>query len=102
MTNKIHDLILDALSLVDYQKCILFGSQARGGATGSSDYDILIITKQPVSHEEKFFIAAKVRNCLAQNLIDADVLVRSSDEVEAYRDLPGSIIRHAVLEGVEL
>jgi uncharacterized protein len=102
MTKKIHDLIKNALSQVAYQKCILFGSQARGDAIESSDYDILIIIKEPLSRDDKFMIASQVRAVLARNLIDADVLVRSADEVDAYRELPGSVIRHAVMEGVEL
>lgn len=91
-----------ALSTVEHDRCILFGSRARGDAGGSSDYDLMIIVGRPCSQSEKLAVANRIRSFLAERLINADVIVKSSDEVECYKELSGSIVRNALSEGVTI
>lgn len=63
---------------------------------------MLVILDAPASRDEKLDIAARIRIAFSRDLIDADVLVRSTDDVEAYRDMPGSVVRHAMQEGIEV
>ena len=46
--------------------------------------------------------SAALRRALADEGIDADIIIKSHDEVEYYRDKIGSVVRMAVLEGVAL
>jgi predicted nucleotidyltransferase len=95
-------IIRNVLMDIEYEKCILFGSRAKGLANASSDYDLLIIINHTLSQPERFAIAAKIRVALARYIIDADVIVTTVDEAEAYRNMPGSVIRHAIEQGILL
>ncbi|MDD5676302.1 MAG: nucleotidyltransferase domain-containing protein [Chitinivibrionales bacterium] len=90
----------ESLEGIDYENCLLFGSRARGTAQDDSDYDILIILKQPCSQHEKYAIANRIRSHLARYLIPADVLVKTKEDIELYGWLPGGTIRHALRDGV--
>lgn len=96
------EIIKAALSTIEYDRCILFGSRARGDAGGNSDYDLMIVVGRPYSQPEKFAVANRIRSFLADRFINADVIVRSSDEVERYKGFSGSIVRNALSEGVML
>jgi len=67
-----------------------------------SDYDLLVVVEHTFSHADKFRMASEARRSLAQERIDADIIIRSEEEVEASRELRGSIVRNALLEGVAL
>ena len=60
---------------------ILFGSRARGNFTSSSDWDVMVITRQGFSVEEKMYYSKRIREKLAQLGIDGDVLLKSESEV---------------------
>jgi predicted nucleotidyltransferase len=94
--------LFQALSSIDYSRCILFGSHARGTARDDSDYDILVVMRNPLTHTEKFTIASTMRKKLADNHIDVDIIVRSEEEVEKNKEFRGSIIRNALREGIPL
>ena len=102
--NKINefDLLKKALSSLPCKKIILFGSRARGDAVDESDYDILMITDKPLLHSENYSAATEIRRSLAQKNIDADIIIKSEEEVETCKNIRGSLIRNALLEGVTL
>jgi predicted nucleotidyltransferase len=96
------DLLKKTLSSVLCKRIILFGSHARGDATAGSDYDILIITEKPLQHSENYSTATELRRSLAQKNIDVDIIIKSEEEVETLKNIRGSLIRNALLEGVTL
>jgi len=102
MKDSTIEIIKAALSNIEYDKCIMFGSRARGDARKNSDYDLMIIVNTSFTQHEKFAMANCLRSFLADRFINADVIVRSSDEVERYKDFSGSIVRNALSEGVTL
>ena len=96
------ELLKKALSSIPSTRVILFGSRARGTARNDSDYDVLIVMDHSLSHKEKFRLASALRKSLAQSHIDADIFIRSEEEVAMSRELRGSIVRNALMEGVDL
>lgn len=94
--------ILTTLSLVEYDKIILFGSRARGDSNSQSDFDLLLILSHHASIAEKIRLATDLRKRFASNLIDADIIVKDAEDVRYLKDKPGSIVRNALREGVTL
>jgi uncharacterized protein len=88
------------LAEIEYDRCILFGSYARGDYTKESDLDILLVLKEPLPRDERQQLAAGIRRRLAEWFIPADVIICSVDEMEKYREVRGTVIRNALLEGV--
>jgi len=94
--------ILDSLSTFDYEKIILFGSRAREDFNEYSDYDLLIVLKQTSTIQEKMIISKKIRQLLATESIDADVLIKNKTDIDYFKDKIGSVIHNALLEGIQL
>jgi predicted nucleotidyltransferase len=92
--------IKEALAGIDYSRCILFGSQARGDDGPESDYDLLIITEKELLQEEKFILTDKIRVFIAPYLIPVDIIVLSEREVARNRKFAGSLAKNALAEGV--
>ncbi len=88
--------------LYEYQSIILFGSRARGTNRLKSDYDILIVLKDEVTEKEKIKITTKIRKSLAQKDIDADILVKTKNEIDYFKNKMGSVVNIAIKEGVVL
>jgi predicted nucleotidyltransferase len=102
MDNKIQEVIKQTFNDLDYERIILFGSRARDDFSEGSDYDILIIVQKSLAIEEKMRLSGRLRKELAKKGIDADIIIKSSDEVEYYKDKIGSVVRTALKEGVAL
>jgi len=102
MDERIHNLLKDAFSDFAYESAILFGSRARGDFAAGSDYDVLVITRSRLTIREKMNRSAVFRRKLADEGIDADIILKSRDEIDYYRDKIGSVVRMAVQEGVAL
>jgi len=102
MDERIHNLLKDAIGDFAYESAILFGSRARGDSSTGSDYDVLVITRSRLTIREKRDRSAVLRRKLAVEGIDADIILKSRDEVNYYRDKIGSVVRMAVQEGIVL
>jgi predicted nucleotidyltransferase len=102
MNKEIQRLLKKTFGDLDYEKIILFGSRAKGEFSEESDYDILIIVQKSLAIEEKMRLLARLRKELAKKGIDADIIIKSSDEVEYYKDKIGSVVKTALKEGVAL
>lgn len=87
---------------IKIEKIILFGSRARGDYKKDSDWDLLIITKEKITREEKLRIAHLIRKELANQLIPIDILIKSEEEVERRKNVIGSVIKTAMIEGIVL
>ena len=70
-------------------KVILFGSQAWGTPTESSDIDLYVIV--PESSDRPVQRARKARACIGDIRVPLDILVRTRDEAEKYRHLHASL-----------
>ena len=75
---------------------ILFGSQARGDTTKSSDIDLLVIMNDVLDTRKA---AVEMRILLKDMPINKDIVVSTPDEVESLRDVVGTIPYAAIREG---
>ena len=78
------------------ERIILFGSHARGNAGPDSDVDLLVVLRDAAPKRAK---AVAIYELLAGSGLPKDVIVVSPEEVERYRDVPGTLIRSALREG---
>ena len=47
-------------------------------------------------------LSKRIREYLAKSGIDVDVVIKSDAEVQVLKEMPGSIVRNAMKEGVAL
>ena len=78
------------------EKVILFGSYASGTPQGSSDVDLLVVLREPISKKQA---ATEIYKYLGVTGLPKDVIVATPEELERYRDMPGHIIRPALRDG---
>ncbi|MBI4330535.1 MAG: nucleotidyltransferase domain-containing protein [Chloroflexi bacterium] len=100
--NFIKTVVLDILDKekVAADRIILFGSRATGQNTEHSDYDLLVVTRRTMPVQTRIGLSTKIRKELARSLIDADVFIRSGEEVEEHKDEVGTLAREALKEGL--
>jgi predicted nucleotidyltransferase len=84
-------------------RVVLFGSRARGEGDRYSDYDLLIITPETFTLQEKIDWSSRLDRAIV-NAIHApvDILLNSEEEIRQKQELPGHIIRSVIREGVDL
>ena len=87
---------------ISSESIILFGSRARGDYNEDSDYDILIVTEETFPFKEKIRISEAVRDWVVKLHIPSDIIIRSCEEINYFRDKIGSVIREALREGIVL
>ena len=102
MTDSLKKTLDDALQQFSLDRIILFGSRARGDASSTSDYDLLIILKESLTIPEKMRISKLLRQKLAAQGIDADIILKSVEEIEYYKDKIGNVTGSALREGIVL
>ena len=90
---RVRDILVRVL---DPEKIILFGSAARGETGPDSDLDLLVV-KSGVAHRRR--LAQRIYRCLVGLEAPVDVLVVTPEDVEAFKDEPGTIIGPALREG---
>jgi len=71
------------------QRIILFGSYANGTPTEESDLDLLIIKDSDIPSRLQ---NRKVRRILSDLRIPVDVIVKTTEEFQTYKDIIGTII----------
>jgi len=96
------NIIKKALEGIEYEKIILFGSRARGDNRKDSDFDLMVVVPKNLLIEDKFKIQKILRTTLAKRFIDADVIVKSIEEINRYKNITGSIVKYANREGIEI
>ena len=80
----------------DPDSIILFGSHARGTASADSDIDLLVVLPIKGSKRAK---RIEMRLALYEFPVEMDIIVATPEDVERFRDIPGTIIRPALQEG---
>ena len=96
-TKKIKEIAKQYFSDADV---MLFGSRANDSANDKSDYDVLIITKQSLSPEDKTPFRTQIRKDLLKLGIRSDILIQSRTEVEKKKKLPGHLIRNIMRDAI--
>jgi len=100
------EVIKETISLIlksegiDTFQVYLFGSRARGDFSPHSDYDILIVSKKKLRIKEKIKLFTRVRRLLAKKRYNVDIIIKSNDEVDYYKNKIGHIVRSALKEGI--
>ena len=84
-------------------RVLLFGSRAKGTDDRFSDYDLLIITPETLTPQEKIHLRTRIDRAIVETLrVPVDLLINSEEEVREKLELPGHIIRSAMREGIIL
>jgi len=82
------------------QRVVLFGSYAREEADPNSDVDLLVEMHLPTKRAEK---GNPVRRAIAERFVlPVDVVIKSPEMIEKYRNDPHSLVYQALEEGVVL
>lgn len=93
---KIGEMVQRIVGRFHPEKIILFGSYARGDAGPDSDVDLLVVMHVQGSRRQK---ATEIDLALADRRIPLDLLVVTPEQFERDRDVIGTVIRPAALEG---
>ncbi len=83
----------------DPEQIILFGSQARGDAGPDSDIDLLVVMPLKNPRREKRNLELAMRRTVFDIKFPNDIIVVTPEEVAWQKDIPGTIVRPALLEG---
>ena len=80
-------------------RVILYGSRAQGSTTQESDFDFLVIEKDPVSKRQEM---RRLRQAVADLDCPVDVWVMGEQEFEETRDVIGGLAYPAYKYGIVL
>jgi predicted nucleotidyltransferase len=80
-------------------RVILYGSRAQGSATKESDFDFLVVEKDPVSKRQEM---RRLRQAVADVDCPVDVWVMGEQEFEETRDVIGGLAYPAYKYGIVL
>ena len=84
----------------DPERVVLFGSYARGQANEHSDVDLLVEMRVTAEMDRR---GNPVRRAIAERFVTlVDVVIRSPEAVQKYRDDPYSLVHQALKDGVVL
>lgn len=102
MSNKLKKIFKGIFNKYNFEKVILFGSRARNEAKNDSDYDFLVVTYNTLTRNQKMKLFSSLQDKLVDKGIDADIIIKSDEEIDYYRDKIGSVVRNALKEGIAL
>ena len=100
--SKISEIKKVINSFLPESEVIMIGSRAKGDNQPNSDYDLLIISRDPLDDPQRMHFQALIRKSLAKQNILADIIIYSRNVIEAKSNLPGHIVRAAIREGVHV
>lgn len=100
-------LIIERLKKINPAKIILFGSQARGTASATSDLDLLVVTNddtQPQSYQEKEQVYLEVARLLRdiRGNIPMDLIVHTRPMHARFIEMNSLFARELLQKGVLL
>jgi predicted nucleotidyltransferase len=82
------------------KQIILFGSRAQGNYTEDSDYDLMLITENYLLPAEKRKLSNKIIAELSRQKIDADIIVKNSEDIVQIYQKAFSIVKSAMETGM--
>lgn len=77
-------------------KVILFGSHAQGRARADADLDLLVIQRVVADRNAEY---VRLRRSLRGLGVPIDLILVSEDNVDEWRDVPGTLIHNALRDG---
>ncbi|MCL2813833.1 MAG: nucleotidyltransferase domain-containing protein [Oscillospiraceae bacterium] len=83
-------------------KIYLFGSCAKENATLNSDVDLFVLTKHKVPIDLEFNIIFDSLPTLGEGYVKNDILLKSEEEYEQFKNVIGMIQKAVEQEGVDL
>ena len=101
-TRKIAEELKERLLACDgtrIQRVLLYGSRAQGTATDESDFDLLVIEKDPVAKREQM---ARLRQAVTDQHHLVDIWVMGEEEFEETKDVIGGLAYPAEKYGLVL
>ena len=81
------------------RRVILYGSRAQGTATKESDFDLLVVEKDPVA---KWMEMTRLRQAVSDQDHPADIWVMGEEEFEETKDVIGGLAYPAHKYGLVL
>lgn len=99
LSELLDQIVKRVVAVARPDRIILFGSAARGELGPDSDIDLLVV-KAGVPHRGR--LAEEIYLGLFGIAAPVDVIVVTPEDVEAYREAVGTVIRPALREGREL
>ena len=95
----VHEVIPNNL----IEQIIIFGSHACGDATENSDTDICIITKIELTRDElKQYTSGVNRIFARRHRVPTDILIKSSQVYNKYKNVIGAIEYAIAAEGITI
>ncbi len=83
-------------------RIFLFGSRVRGNADQRSDWDFYVVVRPAAPARQRWDIADRISERLAEVGIWADVFVQNEEAVRKRKNNPGYLTFYVLREGVEL
>jgi uncharacterized protein len=96
INESINEIVKRITFFCNPEKIILFGSYAYGQPTPDSDLDIMIVMD---TEEKPHKRAVPLRKLLRDISVPKDIIVKTPDEFERYKDVIGTIIFPAAHHG---
>jgi predicted nucleotidyltransferase len=90
------EIVRRIVEVIQPEKVILFGSQARDEARPESDIDLLVIAK---STRPRYRRSAPLYGALSDILVPMDILVYSPEEVKEWSEVRQAFVTTAIREG---
>jgi len=87
---------------IEVKLLLLFGSRARAMEQRESDWDFLVVVDKDLVRHLKSAITNQIRRIFAEKHISVDLIIKTVEEVQKYRDNVGTITYYAVKEGVQV
>jgi predicted nucleotidyltransferase len=81
------------------QRVLLYGSRAKGTATKESDFDLLVVEKDPVAKREEM---ERLRQVVSDQPHAVDIWVMGEEEFEETKDVIGGLAYPAHKYGLVL
>jgi len=92
----IDEIVERIVESVNPEKIILFGSHAYGEPRNGSDLDLLVVMKSALPRYKR---AIPIYQALTGLLIPKDILVYTSEEIDAWSEVPQAFISTVMRKG---
>ncbi|MFH1540667.1 MAG: nucleotidyltransferase domain-containing protein [Elusimicrobiota bacterium] len=92
----LNEIVRKITSNFNPEKIILFGSYAYGHPTTDSDIDIMVVMN---TEEKPHKRAASLRKLLKNLGVPKDIIVKTPNEFERFKDIIGTIVYPAAHKG---
>ncbi|GBD39153.1 hypothetical protein HRbin37_01420 [bacterium HR37] len=104
--HKIKQIIIRVLEKENFscEEVILFGSRARKDFREDSDWDILVIVKEGLNHEQKKKLWYEIYTALHKEfpISSFDLILKSKSVYEEEKLVVNTISNEAYIEGIKL